>query len=265
MTFFLSKFLPMLFFPLGTACLLIAFSLIAQVRKRSRMAIAANLAALAVLCLTGNGAVSHLLLRPLETRDIPPGPLPQADAIVVLGGVTAPAVPPQPTIHLWDGADRLTYGAELYRAHKAPLVVLSGGVMPWNKGLPPEAALMSEIMQMLGVPRSAILEESASRNSHENAAYTSRLLLSHNLHKVLLVTSAKTMPRALAAFRHEGIDAIAAPTDFTPDLGGDSRTGVSELEVDALNLLPDSQTLVESSAALHEYLGLALYRLAGWI
>jgi uncharacterized SAM-binding protein YcdF (DUF218 family) len=137
--------------------------------------------------------------------------------------------------------------------------------MPWNKGLPPESALMSEIMQMLGVPRSAILEESASRNSHENAAYTSRLLLSHNLHRVLLVTSAITMPRALAAFRHEGIEAIAQPTDFTPDLGGDSRTGVSELEVDALNLLPDPQTLVESNAALHEYLGLALYRLAGWI
>jgi hypothetical protein len=66
MTFFLSKFLPTLFFPLGTACLFIAVSLIAQVRKRSRMGIAANLAALAVLCLTGNRAVSHLLLRPLE-------------------------------------------------------------------------------------------------------------------------------------------------------------------------------------------------------
>jgi uncharacterized SAM-binding protein YcdF (DUF218 family) len=74
-----------------------------------------------------------------------------------------------------------------------------------------------------------------------------------------------TMPRALAAFRHQGIDAIAAPTDFTPGLGEDFRRGGSELEVDALNLLPNPQTLVESSAALHEYLGLALYRLAGWI
>ena len=127
MVFLLSKFLPPLFFPLVMACLLIAFSLIAQVRKRSRMAIAANLAALAVLCLMGNRAVSHLLLRPLETRNIPAGPLPQADAIVVLGGVTGPAFPPQPTVHLTGGADRLTYGAELYRAHKAPLVVLSGG------------------------------------------------------------------------------------------------------------------------------------------
>jgi hypothetical protein len=108
MTFFFSKFPAHALFPLGTACLLIAFSLIAQVRKRSRMAIAANLAALAVLCLTGSQAVSHLFLRPLEPRDIPAGPLPQTDAIVILGGVTGPAVPPQPIIHLWDGADRLT-------------------------------------------------------------------------------------------------------------------------------------------------------------
>jgi uncharacterized SAM-binding protein YcdF (DUF218 family) len=265
MTFFLSKFLPMLFFPLGTACLFIAVSLVAQVRKRSRMAIAANLAALAVLCLTGNRAIAHLLLRPLETRDIPTGPLPQADAIVVLGAVTATAVPPQPTIHLNGGADRLTYGAELYRAHKAPLVVLSGGDMPWNKGLPPESAQMSEVMQMLGVPRSAILEESASRNCHENAVYTSRLLLARNLHRILLVTSAKTMPRALAAFRHEGLDAMAAPTDFTTSLSEPSKDAASDLEVDALGLLPNPHTIDESSAALHEYMGLVLYRLAGWI
>lgn len=265
MIFFLSKFLSMFVFPLGAGCLFIAVSLIAQVRERSRIAIAANLAALAILCLMGNRAVSHLLVRPLETRVIPAGPLPQADAIVVLGGVTGPAVSPQPTIHLTAGADRLTYGAELYRAHKAPLVVLSGGDMPWNRGLSPESTQMAEIMQMLGVPRSAILEESASRNSHENAAYTSELLLAHNLHRILLVTSAMVMPRALAAFRHQGIDAIAAPTDFTPGLGADSRDRVSDLEVDALNMLPSPHTLEESSAALHEYVGLVLYRLAGWI
>ena len=136
MAFFCTKFLPVLFYPLGMACLFIIVSLVAQIRNRSRMAIAANLTALTILCLMGNPAVSHLLVRPLETRDIPSGPLPQADAIVVLGGVTGPALPPQPTIHLTGGADRLTYGAELYRAHKAPLVVLSGGGMPWNKGLP---------------------------------------------------------------------------------------------------------------------------------
>jgi uncharacterized SAM-binding protein YcdF (DUF218 family) len=118
---------------------------------------------------------------------------------------------------------------------------------------------MAEIMQMLGVPCAAFLEESASRNSHENAAYTGHLLLAHNLHRILLVTSAIAMRRALAAFRLQGIDAIAAPTDFTPGLGEDSRSG------DTLNLPPSPHALEESSAALHEYVGLVLYRWAGWI
>ena len=207
MAFFLSKFLPTLFLPLSLACILIAVSLISQVFDRSRIAIAANLVALAVLSLMGNPVVTRWLVRPLEAQDIPAGPLPQVDAIVVLGGVTSPAIPPQPTVHLTGAADRLTYAAVLYRAHKAALVVLSGGGMPWNEGVPPESAQMAEIVQMLGVPRSAILEESASRNTHENAAYTRRLLLTHGVRKVLLVTSAIAMPRALAAFRAQSVGA----------------------------------------------------------
>jgi len=262
MVFFLSKLVPALFFPLSMACLLIVVSLIAQFRNRRRMAIVANIVALAILCVMGNRTVSHLMMTPLERRDMPPESLPEADAIVVLGGVTAPAIPPQPVVHLTGGADRLTYGAQLYRERKAPLVILSGGGMPWNEGMPPESAQMSEVMQMLGVPRSAILEESSSRNSHENAAYTSRLLRAHNLHQVLLVTSAITMPRALAAFRRQGIDAIAAPTDFTTDNG--RPNGTLGLEVEALSLVPSPRALEESSGALHEYLGLLIYRLVGW-
>jgi uncharacterized SAM-binding protein YcdF (DUF218 family) len=264
MALFLSKFLPMLFFPLSMACIFIAVSLVAQVRDCSRIAIAANLMALAILGLMGSPPVARLLVRPLEMLDVPSGPLPQADAIVVLGGVTGPAIPPQPTVHLTGAADRLTYAAELYRAHKAALVVLSGGGMPWSRSVPPESALMTDIMQMLGVPRSAILEESSSRNTHENAVYTRRLLLTHNVHRVLLVTSAISMPRALAVFRGQGIDAIAAPTDFR-SVHGPSEGGVSQLEADMLKLLPDPGSLVDFSAAMHEYIGLAEYRLAGWI
>jgi hypothetical protein len=56
MAFFLSKLLPTLFFPLGMACLFIVASLIAQIGNRSRIAIAADLAAFTILCLMGNPA-----------------------------------------------------------------------------------------------------------------------------------------------------------------------------------------------------------------
>jgi len=265
MTFFLSKLLPALVSPVGLACLLIAGSLIAQLRGRSRSAIAFDAVALAILLVMGSPATARRLAYSLEMQDVAVVPLPSADAIVVLGGVTAPAFPPQPTVHLTGGADRLTYAAELYRTHHGALMVLSGGRMPWSESLPPESAQMSTIVQMLGVPASAIVEEAASRNTHENAVFTRRLLLAHNIRKILLVTSAMAMPRALAVFRLQGIDAIPAPTDFTPSSRSGSEGWVGDLLAEALGLIPSSAGLDKSSAAIHEYEGLVLYRLAGWI
>jgi uncharacterized SAM-binding protein YcdF (DUF218 family) len=265
MAFFLSKLVPSLASPIGLACLFIAGALVAQLRSRSRVAIAANAMALAILIVMGSPAISHMLAYSLEMQNVPAGPLARADAIVVLGGVTVPAYPPQPTVHLTGGADRLTYAAELYRTHHAALVIASGGRMPWSRGLPPEASQMSLIMQMLGVPQSAILEESASRNTRENAVLTKRLLLAHNIHTILLVTSAMAMPRALAAFRRQGIDAIPAPTDFTPSPGAGAEGWMSVIQSGTLEMIPNSEALDKSSAALHEYEGLLMYRLTGWI
>ncbi len=73
------------------------------------------------------------------------------------------------------------------------------------------------------------------------------------------------MPRALAAFRHETIDTVPAPTDFQslgPRLSQSNL--LSKMEVVALSLLPDPTSLGRSSAALHEYIGLFGYWLAGW-
>jgi uncharacterized SAM-binding protein YcdF (DUF218 family) len=152
--FFVSKVLSFFIFPLGAACLLIGVSLAAQYSRRFRLAIVANFAALAVLWLMGSRIIAGALLRPLEMHSLPPTPIPSADAIVVLGGCTGVALPPQPTVHLIEGADRIVYAAELYREGKAPLVVLSGG---GGRGFP-ESAQMAEIIQLMGVPKAAILE-----------------------------------------------------------------------------------------------------------
>ena len=259
--FFFSKVLSFFVFPVGAACLLIAFSIFAQLSHRYRLAIIANAAALTVLWLLGSRLIAGTLLRPLEMRNVPAAPIPSADAIVVLGGCTESGTSPQPTVHLIQGADRLTYAAMLYKEHKAPIVVLSGG--GGSKGFP-EAAQMAEILQIFGVPQSAIFEESSSRNTHENAVNVKPLLEAHQVHSVLLVTSAAAMPRALAAFRRQGINASPAPTDFlsteiTPlDQIENSRGFVRQV-------YPDSSTLDESTRALKEYFGLLGYRLAGWI
>ena len=111
--FFVSKVLSFFVFPLGAACLLIGFALAAQFYRHFRLAMIANLAALVVLWLMGSRIVAGALLRPLEMHNLPPSPMPSADAIVVLGGCTEAAFPPQPTVHLVQGADRIVYAAEL--------------------------------------------------------------------------------------------------------------------------------------------------------
>src|SRR5436309_10672096 len=50
------------------------------------------------------------------------------DAIVVLGGGLAPAMPPNREIpHLVEGADRIWLAARLYHAKVAPRIIVSGG------------------------------------------------------------------------------------------------------------------------------------------
>ena len=125
MFFFLSKFLPLFFYPLGFACVLLVIILILFRWRRRWVPYVVGLT-LMVLILGGNGWLSTALLRSLEFRHLPPNPIPTADAIVVLGGATRPQVPPRPWIEVNEAGDRPLYGAKLYNEAK-PLTSYSPG------------------------------------------------------------------------------------------------------------------------------------------
>ena len=256
---FLSKLLPLFVYPLGLACVLMVAALLAR-RRRPRLTTIAIVVALALLLAGGNRWAALRVVRSLEWRNIPSGPLPRAEAIVLLGGATDPAFWPRPWVHLTEAGDRVLYAARLYREGKAPLLILSGG---GSYGAP-EAASMAEVLEFAGVPGSAIVQEPGSLNTHQNAVNVREILASRGIHRILLVTSAMHMPRALLVFKHEGIDALPAPADFlaTERDIEESHRGVAAILV---NLLPDAGSLYWTSLALKEYFGLAAYRLAGWL
>ena len=250
MILILERILDAILSPLLLAWLLIIISLAAQLRNSRRVAIFATVGGAVILWLAGNTVIGYFLARTLEMQNVPSGELPRADAIVVLAGVTSKAYPPQPVPHLGAGADRLVYTAMLYKENKAPLVIFSG-----NNA---ESAEMTQVMEMMGIPKSAMLGENASlQNTYGGARDLKPTLISHNVRTVLLVTSAIRMPRALAVFRSLGIEPIPAPTDFT-----------TRRMPPALNIIG---TFVPFggygywSAAIHEIVGLVGYRLAGWI
>ncbi|MBD1923063.1 YdcF family protein [Microcoleus sp. FACHB-831] len=263
MFLFLSKLLPLFFYPLGLACLLMIVSLVV-LWKRPRWTPLPIVLALLVLLLGGNGWISDSIVRSLEWQNIPTTPLPTADAIVVLGGATKAAFPPRPAPDLSEEGDRVFYGAQLYREGKAPIVIASGGRIEWKGSGPPESGDMAVILETLGVPKEAIIEEPRSLNTYENALYVRQILQEKGIKRVLLVTSAMHMPRSLLIFKRQGIEAIPAPTDFLvteADINETSSTPQAIL----LNAVPDADNLYKTTRALKEYLGRVVYSLKGWL
>lgn len=263
MFLFLSKLLPQFIYPLGLACLLLLVAL-GLIWRRPRWAAGAIALALLLLGVGGNPNFSNVLLQSLEWQYLPPASLPQAEAIVVLGGAIKPAVTPRPWVDVAEAGDRVLHGAWLYKAGKAPLLIFSGGRITWKEGGPSESGDMAQLAMALGVPRSAIAEDPTSLNTYENAVNVKAILAQRKINRVLLVTSAMHMPRSLLIFRHLGIDAVPAPTDFLiteQSLRETQDTWQGRL----LSLVPQSEDLALVSKALKEYIGIGVYRLRGWL
>lgn len=259
----LSKLLPLLVYPLGLSCLLLLLALV-WLWRYPRYSGAAIAAALLIIFCSSNPYIASRLMRSLEWRYLPPNPVPQVQAIVVLGGCTDVLSPPRSSIEIKDSGDRVLHGVRLYQQGAAPLLIFSGGRLDWHSAAASEAQDMSALAQEMGVPASAILRDDASRNTYENAVNTAAILQEQNIERFLLVTSAFHMPRSMAIFRKQGLGPIAAPTDYwvTEQLLASMR-GLSVATV--LNALPDSEALHFSTRALKEYIGLLVYRLRGWL
>lgn len=253
---YLDKILTQLAYPLGVSLSLAVLALILFGLNWRRWGSAFLGIAIVWLGLWSLPVVSDTLRLSLEGQfeNRPVDDLPMADAVVVLGGGITPVPLHWPYPDLGQGADRVWHAARIYQAGKAPRVIISGGRLPWLGERTPESEAMRRFLIDLGVPEEALLLEDQSRNTHENAVYTAKLLQELDLDKVLLVTSALHMPRALATFRSAGIDAFPAPTDFE----------VIPQPPHPLRWLPDAGALSESTRALKEYLGLWVYRWRGW-
>ncbi|NKC31740.1 YdcF family protein [Falsiroseomonas selenitidurans] len=216
-------------------------ALLALLLPRIGRALAACL--LVLLLLLGMPVVSQPLLASLD----PPRPAAAAaaQAIVILSGdiIRNPPAAPQPgPLTL----DRLRAGAALARESGLP-VLLTGGLLP-----PATTSLAAMMARSLRddfrlAPR--WLEE-ASRNTWENAALSAPLLHEAGIARVLVVTHAWHMRRALLAFRRAGLDPIAAPVRPSP--WPDWTLGA---------FVPRASGWRDSYFALHEWLGLAYYRL----
>ena len=245
----LAKLFSQIAYPLLASLLLAVWANILLWRSRRRSGGILLAIALGWLWLWSTPAFSNWVRATLERRHpaVPVAELPAADAIVLLGGGMEAAHPPErlyPDLNA--AADRVWHAVRLFRAGKAPLILASGGNLPWREIDRPEAAAMAELLREFGVPDTAIVLEANSRTTRENRDNALPILRALGARRILLVTSALHMPRALALFENTGLDVTPAPADFEVYRRDRSHP---------LRWLPDAQALADSSRALKEYLG----------
>lgn len=102
----------------------------------------------------------------------------QGDILIVPGGA---------------GGERARWAAQLYANGVAPKVLLTGaGDFTGHRA----------ILLAAGVPRDAILIESKSASTKENAEFSAPLLKEEGVHRAVVVTSWYHSRRALVAFEH---------------------------------------------------------------
>lgn len=252
----LNKLLFILVCPLGLTLLLgLTGMILLFARRYHKAGLCLITTALIWLYLSSMPIVADTLLYSLESRypELTVNELPDAEAIVVLGGGVDPSPTGKPYPDLKSGADRVWHAARIFHAGKGPLIVLSGGVIPWRVDASSEASAMQRFIADLGVPLTAIRLEERSVDTRGNALFTAKLLAETGTGRVLLVSSALHMPRAMAAFKAVGIEPTAAATDFTP-----------KKSFGLMAYLPDTEALENSTSAIHEYIGLLAYRVRGW-
>lgn len=263
MFLFLSKLLPLFLYPLGLTSLFLLLGLIIA-WKRPALALIPMGMSLLIILVASNAWVSSLLMQSLEWQQISSEELPEAEAIILLGGSTRVPTPPRNTVEITESGDRVLYAAHLYKEGKAPVIIATGGRITWLQNAPPEADSMKNLLIEIGVPESAIIEETQALNTYENALYTKKILEKRGIKQSLLVTSASHMPRSLRVFQKQGIDVIPAPTDFlVTQLDWEQLQMTPQATL--LNLLPSAENLKQTTQALKEYLGLIVYWLKGWI
>ncbi len=179
--------------------------------------------------------------------------VPVADAIVVLGGMTTASPTAIGRTFEWsDGVDRFMGGIELLRAERAPRLIFTRGQVPWMRELRPEGEFLAEEAKAIGIPASRIALTGVAANTAEEARAVRALVDSLGIgRRILLVTSAFHMPRAIQLFAGQGFSVTPFPVDFRRNLRARTPT----------DFLPDAEALEDTDRVLREFIGRGYYRI----
>ena len=199
------------------------------------------------------GPLANKLMLPLENTyaQLNVKDISSHDVYVVLGGgihSNAPNLEGEgsPT---GDALHRIVYAFRLYRIQPLPIIVSSGKAYQCQR---PEAPVLKRYLFQMGVPEKDIYTDSKSRNTYENADDVKNLCAKMTCNKIILITSAFHMKRAVYAFKHAGLtNIVPAPTDYK----------VNRTCYNFMDYMPNIEALDNTYRAMHEYVGMLYYKL----
>ncbi len=176
------------------------------------------------------------------------------DAVIVLSGMLDLSLSDQHNFEFSAATDRILKGIELIKENRAEYLIISGGDGSFITTGKSEALLLAKFAQKWGVPQNRIIVEANSHNTFENALETSKIVTQLNLKKLLLVTSAFHMHRAIGCFKKQNL--------FPDVLAVDFRVSKNDNN-DFRDYIPSSEGLSRLSFFTHEMVGIGVYYLTG--
>jgi uncharacterized SAM-binding protein YcdF (DUF218 family) len=220
-------------------------------RRESGRWLLATTVCVAALVMASMPAIVYPLVGSLEWQYPPDDTRPnEAQAIVVLdAGIRFPDRTRRRAELDLDSMRRCVHAAELYhQGNSCPVVVTGGAIDPGGSGVV-VADVLGEFLQRLGVKPADILFERTSRSTRENARECGALLADHRIDRIVLVTDATHLPRAVGCFRKEGFQVYPSGCYY---LATEWRWNVSAF-------VPNPSAAQSFRAVCHEWIGMGWY------
>ena len=235
--YFISKFLPLIFSPLGITIILLIVCLFKKNRKLV-------FSALIILTISSIGIFAEFLWILLEypIKRVGINDVRTAGAIVVLSG--------------HNQSKRLDAGIELYNSKKSDKLIFTGGINPYSYDPRDRGKVLMDRSLELAIPSSNLYKTSEVLNTYEEAKATKKLFqkkLNLNSEEIILVTSAFHMKRAKKVFQREGFYVQPYPVDF-------KNYKFRNVIRNPMSWIPSADNLSKSSQALREFIGRVVYR-----
>ncbi|MBL7917575.1 MAG: YdcF family protein [Bacteroidia bacterium] len=254
MFFYLSKLLAFLLSPLVWIVGLLVYSFFTKIDSRAKKL---RLTSLILLYLCTNSFLVDECFRAYETVT------PDYDLMnthykgaIVLGGISEIDLRLQKVNFKYSG-DRLFQALRLYKLNRVDKIIFTGGSGSIEFPEFKEGIFIHKYLKELQIPDSALVIESESKNTYENAIFTKEKLDSATFNsELLLVTSAYHMPRAMAVFKKAGYKNI------TPYITN-KVSGVRRYTFDHL-FIPSPDALFQLQFLIHEWVGYIVYKIKGY-